>query len=474
MRALAALGTVVGLLLPVGTLQSQVTDVGLTHLALDLRIDYETATLSGVAGLTVHNHGTSPVEDLAFQLGRLLSVTGVAAHGTPLPYTSDVVRYADWPEFQVLATWVELPTPLLPGATMTLEIRYHGTVVGYTETGMSYVRDSISPDFTLIRSDALSFPVLGEPSLEALRSQPLRDFTFAGSVTLPQGDLRVATAGEVDHTDTSQGARTWRFRSTGPAPFLLLAIAPYEVIENDDLRIFVLPGDIPGARRIRQAVTDANTVYSSWFGPRPNSGRITIMEIPDGWGSQASLNGGIIQTADAFRSASDLPQLYHELAHLWHPADTEQPADRWNEGFASFLQWRMAEVRDGASLPNRMKGLVERIRNQSDDVPPMSQYGETRSTDLAYRIGAVFFYTLFATIGENKFDRCMTELVGTYRDTGITSSEFASSVSDCGPGAERVVDEWFHTAEGVNRLKRGQTLDELIEGYRSETQNPLT
>jgi hypothetical protein len=114
------------------------------------------------------------------------------------------------------------------------------------------------------------------------------------------------------------------------------------------------------------------------------------MEIPDGWGSQASLAGGIIQVAGAFRDSDRMQELYHELSHLWNAVDLDAPSPRWNEGLAMFLQGRLAREIDGwdgesAALDRTAARLLERCGSgEPCGSVPLRHYGDEELTDYSY------------------------------------------------------------------------------------------
>ncbi len=231
-----------------------------------------------------------------------------------------------------------------PGARTDVTIAWSGFLVPYTETGMRYVRDHVERSFTILRAESFGFPQIRVPSFEQSRAMPAGGFTYALRVTVP-ADLVVATGTAATARVESDSLSTWTFASDTPVPFLLVAIAPYETLTEGDLRVFYFPEDSSGARTVMGAMQDAVRTYGRWFGPVGSRLRLHVIEIPEGWGSQADLNAGIIQTADAFRDTTELVQLYHELAHLWHPADVDSAPPRWNEGLATFLSYRMAADR---------------------------------------------------------------------------------------------------------------------------------
>lgn len=86
-------------------------------------------------------------------------------------------------------------------------------------------------------------------------------------------------------------------------PFLNLPIAEYGLLEQQGIRVYYFPADKAGAERVLERSLQALRLLSDWFGPLDSQPRFAIMEIPEGWGSQADLAGGIIQTASAFRAS---------------------------------------------------------------------------------------------------------------------------------------------------------------------------
>ena len=226
--------------------------------------------------------------------------------------------------------------------------------------------------------------------------------------------------------------------------------------------------DREGAARLQSAIATALGAFTGWFGPIDRDRRITVIEIPEGWGSQASLAGGIIQTADAFRDAGSEPQLYHELAHLWHPRDLDRPAVRWNEGFATFVQWRMQAHRDSEGDPTRalealaqaMASLAAReLGRQSGDPVPMSEFGARGLTGRSYGTGALLFYAIYRVLGPDTFDQTVASYFAADRSDGTTVGRMVDALS--GPDPNRisaVFDDWFFTTRWIDRLAAGASL----------------
>ena len=445
----------------------------LTHLALEVEPDFEAERIAGTATLTLRNASQAPLAGVPLLLHRLMRVTSVTdGDGRVLEFRQRVTSFQDWERFQVNAIEVALSAPLEAGASTRLSVDYEGFLVGYTETGMRYVRDRVDPAFTILREDAHAFPGVGVPSFETNRSAPRAPFTFEAAVTVP-ADLVVATGGEEVGREARDGRVTWRYRSRGPAPFLLVTIAPYGVAEADGLRVFHFPDDSAGARAMLEATRRAAERLQEMFGPLDRRQALTIMEIPDGWGSQASLTGGIILEADAFRDPERRIELYHELTHLWNADDLDAPSPRWNEGLAMFLQGRLAREIDGwegelAAYKRTADGLLERC---ADDAPcgriPMRRYGAEQLTDFSYRVGRLMFAGLYAALGEEAFDRALRAHFQAHQASGTTTDDLVRAfVDEGGPAAERIFADWLDSTAWRDRLREAGSAQDALEGYR--------
>lgn len=444
--------------------------VVMTRLELDLRVNYEARSLGGTATLTIRNTGATAISEVHLLLNRLMTASRVMQANRALPLRQDVVVFSDDPSRQVTLVNVPLARPLVAGDSATLAVTYSGVLTGYTETGSLYIRDHVSPEFTIIREDAYAFPVVGGPSLKAMRSAPRQAFHFSARIAVPAGSV-VAMGGSRGSRSDADSVSTWSYRSTEPVPFLNITIAPYRVTEGTGFRLFAFPEDSAGATVVSAAVTNALRILATWYGPLVRQPDIAVMEIPEGFGSQASLSAGIILTADAFRDRSQLRQLYHELSHLWNPTDTDVPSPRWNEGLATFLQWRLAAELDGWSdwssrLETAAQSLLRRCTATNCATRPLADYGRAGMTDLSYTAGFLMFAALYQTLGADTFDRTYREFLQASRTTGAAAADLARAFRSADGRSEKILDEWLFTTRWHARLAAGETMAQILASYR--------
>jgi aminopeptidase N len=352
-----------------------------------------------------------------------------------------------------------------------LRIDYAGNLVGYTEIGWLYVRDRIDTAFTIIREDALAFPAIGGQSFAAWRQMPPRSFTYDVSVRVPR-NLVVAAGGTETRRTHNDGTATWRYVTRTPAPFVNIAVAPFDTLITDGVRLSYFKGDSIGAQRVMASAQAALRLLREWFGPLRGTPNLTITEIPDGWGSQADLTAGIIQTAAAFRNPGQLGELYHELAHLWNVPDVDSPSPRWNEGYATFMQDLLREHVDGWTGRKEAQSHAIAAMNRAIAADsslraiPMADYGRRDMTGRSYRVGALMFATLYELLGAADFNRVIGGYYRQFEQGGNTRAfvDFVSATTQ--RDLSRFFDDWVFTTRWVHALARTTSVVELASQYR--------
>ena len=439
--------------------------------SLAVSIDFPAKRLSGSMTMEIENWTRQPASRVSFILNRLMEVSSVTdASGTPLPFTQDVVRFRDDPMRQVTQILVDLRSPVPPNAHTVIRLNYGGNLVGYTEVGWLYVRDRIDTTFTILREDALAFPRIDGITDSANRTRPRVPFTYRASVTVPSKYV-VAAGGAPSHIVNADGTTTWTYVSAGASPFLNIAIAPFDSISQGGVRVFYFRADSVGARRLAARTQTALALLSQWFGPLHSPPNLTITEIPDGWGSQASLIGGIIQTAAAFRDSTHTGELYHELSHLWNVEDLDNPSPRWNEGLAMFEQDLLRERVEGwprraESEKDAIQAINKRLATDSTlRRVPMIQYGVAGQTGRSYSVGSLMFATLFDLVGEQEFNRIVGGYYQRFARGGTTKDFIAFADKSSSRDLRRFFDDWLLTTNWVNIIGNASSVQEVASRY---------
>lgn len=402
---------------------------------LDVQLDLDRQRIHAVARIRLRNDDTSPVRSASLLLYRLLDVRAVRdASGAPRPFRQRVVAFEDMGKLQVNYIEVPLDQALAPGQETTLEVEYEGYLLGYRETGMLYVQDHIDTTFTILRPDAYAYPQPGYPSQAANRRAGLPTYEYTARITVPASHT-VANGGELVKRTEAGATVSYVYRSLKPSWRMDFAVARFTILREGELAVFHLPGDSAGARRIVGAMSRTLQLYTHWFGPLRGSARFSVIEIPDGWGSQADVTS-ILQTAAAFRDARRETELYHEISHLWNATSGERPAPRWDEGLASFLEDVTADSLTGTATTDSNAMRVARwlaTRFAADSTlrtTPMADYGKRELTGYSYWVGSLMFYGLYRVVGHEAFCRIVAEYYRRYEAGGGSSAAFVRTAQE--------------------------------------------
>jgi hypothetical protein len=165
---------------------------------------------------------------------------------------------------------------------------------------MAYVRDRIGTEYTLLRPDALAYPMLAKASVQSYTEAYEMRFTYQEEIAVPNG-FTVASGGIPQATSSKGAVQTFRFASRIPTWRMDIAVAQFKVVKNrlGNLVVYSLLHDQSRAETLMKEMERVLTFYSNRFGSANRANLYTVIEIPDGWGSQAS-DFYILQEAGAF------------------------------------------------------------------------------------------------------------------------------------------------------------------------------
>src|SRR5262249_18303389 len=152
--------------------------MALQRIGLDLTLDYTHTRLTGVARLELVNTSSTPAPVISLIVNRSLSVSAVRLAGAPVPFRQALTSFEDLDALVADVVEITPPVPVAPGQSVTLSVRYEGSLADYVSTGMEYIRDRIDPDFTILRADAFAFPTPRVASLRANGLASRRPFDF--------------------------------------------------------------------------------------------------------------------------------------------------------------------------------------------------------------------------------------------------------------------------------------------------------
>ncbi|WP_099211983.1 M1 aminopeptidase family protein [Thermococcus henrietii] len=348
------------------------------HLELHLNLDFKKGALEGKATLK-----------LAGKAGIFLLNRGLKVDSASVPFSWRLEGLRGFEAFEVGV--VRLENPL-----KEVKLSYSGRLESY-ESVLPYLKDSISREYTLLRTDSLFYPIPSEPDFESLIKSVVGS-EFNAEITVegvPEG-LVVAFGGEI-------GGNRLRIDGTNR---LDIAVAPFKVIEKGPFRLFVLGEE--GIGRTLELLEKAYWFYSSILGRRTN--KFTVIETPENYGGQAG-KGYALVSGSSLRA--EIPaNLYHELAHLWNPRATPEAhlSRFFDEAFANYLTaLAIGEIHGEEAFNRFIEGLrrdYEAIVGRFPEAEKLrpSEWGRLGLWELSYTKGALILYDLHLLMEDSFYD----------------------------------------------------------------------
>ncbi|MEA2246314.1 MAG: hypothetical protein QOH46_843 [Solirubrobacteraceae bacterium] len=395
--------------------------------ALDLTYDARRLALAGTQRITFRNASATPLPAVwlrawanAFGGCRAQRARVAVVAGGRL-----AARRRDCTAMQVV-----LDRPLAPGEVTTIALRIR-------------IRTPPRPDrFGRFRGAAYFGNAIPLLAVADARGWQLPPYTFAGEsfysisaawrvrLRVPRG-LKVASTGTQDG-GSSGGVVTL----TAPrARDFMLVVGRFDVRTEESgglrLRRFSAPGtSATVARKTLSLAAYSMRRYADWYGPydRPE---IDLVEGP----REVAHGGLAMEYPELVLTPASATSIAHELAHQWFYGivGDDQWSEPWlDESFAEFSAARLPPGRVG----NRLRGchLPDGGRVPLDSsMATMTQGAGGRYVRTVYIGGACLLRALQRTLGEQRFDDLMRQLVATHRDDVITTPEVVGALRSAAP-----------------------------------------
>ncbi len=494
------------------------TAVTFTAYDLDIHLAPRDHAISARAQLTIRNDSAQPLSVIPLQLSSSLKFDGVSSEGHRLPFAQQALN-SDTDHTGLLhEAVIQLPAPLAPKATLSLETVYSGTIdidarrltqLGTPDDEATHSDwDRISEDFTGLRGfgNVVWYPVASAPALlgdgdkvfAEIGRQKLRQssatvsihltveyYTAPPTVIVLDGHAIPAPKPSVTPTQDYPGIVTCSLSATTlgfATPSLFLA--GWAPSQGNGLSIYARSEDQANAQGLMTAATMVQPLVTQWLGAKQKT-PVTIIDLPEQqdltWEQGSLLVTGITdQSADA--SAG---MIAHALAH----ATFQSPYEWLNEGVPTFLETLWIEHN-----ADRTRAL-EKLESErsalafAEPATPGDAPGEDllhASDPVYYRIKAAYVLWMLRDLAGDKQFAAALQAYNPAEDT--TPGYFQKLVEQSsGKDLQWFFDNWvyhdrglpdlsiaaFHASPAANAGQYFVAIDILNDGF-AETDVPVT
>jgi aminopeptidase N len=447
--------------------------LSVTHYSLNLHVFPSEKRFEAAVGITITNNTSQPISEIPLLLYRLLDVREVKDEsGSSLKFTQNVQKFKEDSTWQANYVQVELVNPLPPDGSTLVWIKYGGSIFGYSEV-MQYVHDKIDENYSLLRPDALAYPMLSTPSIPIFLASFQSQFTFDIIATVPSGYV-VACGGRLTDSTTDGPFTTFTFESKGPVQRMDIAIAKFKYLKDEinNISVYYLLEDEPGAINVLSEMKRVTELYLSLFGMVKNFHGYSAIEIPEGWGSQADVYS-FLQSASAFKNRN-ISEVYHEISHTWNvKAKPEVERCRWfDEAFAMYFEALAVQAFEGdtafANHMDRLRGawLQRAEKDKKNFDTPIADYGREGLGQNSYTKGAWSLYVLNQLVGNEAFKRIIRTLMREFANKPADFKDFQSIAEKITQkDLSKYFDEWFYSSESSKLLAEKMSVMDIAKRY---------
>lgn len=425
------------------------SEARVTHLELDLGVDFDVRQLWGSCTLYVEGSGDLVLDTRDLTISRVdVSDNGEAFRQAPYELgTADPILGA--------------PLTITRGSANRVRVEY-ATAPG--AGGLQW----LDPPQTAGRRHPFLYSqsqAIQARTWIPLQDSPGRRVTYAARIRTPPGLLAVMSAEMLSGTERTG---FYQFRMRSPIPPYLIALAVGDLVfasTGDRTGVYAEPEVIEAAAREFEDTESMMQAVESLYG-RYRWGRYDILVLPPAFpfgGMENPMLTFVSPTVIA-GDKSLVSLIAHELAHSWsgNLVTNFTWSDFWlNEGFTTYLEARIQEEvygweRAAMEVALEVDSLKEELEDldEPDQVLHIDLSGRDPDdgvTSVPYVKGSMFLRTLEHAVGRDRFDRFLRGYFKQFAFQSITTAQFASYLDEELLSGRRRMDPAISVEEWLER-----------------------
>lgn len=404
---------------------ANVDDVVVTHMDLDLRLDFEEQIIHGRASLHLNN--LTGADQVVLDT-RDLTIERVTLDEGDEETTFSLGNFVDY-----------LGQPLTVDITHATE----KVNVYYQTSPNAAALQWLEPEQTAGERHPFLFTqsqaVLARTWVPC-QDTPGRRITYTARVEVPEGLMAVMSA-ENRLDKSPDGVYEFNMPQTIPTYLLALSVGDFEFRPlSDRIGVFAEPEIIEDAAWEFAETEDMMAESEEMFGAY-RWGRYDIMVLPPSFpfGGMENARLTFVTPTIIAGDRSLLSLIAHELAHSWAGNLVTMATwnDFWiNEGFTSYMTNRIMEAVYGREYAEMLwhldyQDLIATIEDMGEDNPDTRLHLDLRGRDpddgmtsIAYIKGAYFLKMLENKLGREQFDEYLLQYFDTFAFQTMTSEQF--------------------------------------------------
>jgi len=425
-----------------------------THLALDLTVDFDTKRVGGTATLDIERRPDAKeivLDDAGLEIA---SITDASRHALP---------------FKVGASDTNLGAPL----TVALQPDTRRLIVNYKSAADSSALQWLTPQQTAGKK--LPFLFSQGESINNRSWIPTQDSpgirqTWEAAVHVPAGMTAVMSAPRIEQPITQGGESVFNFRMEHSVATYMIAIAVGDLAFRplgSRTGVWAEPATLDAAARELSDTEKMVAAAEKLYGPY-RWGRYDVLVLPPSFPIGGMENPTLTFATPTFIAGdkSLVSLIAHELSHSWsgNLATNAVWEDFWlNEGMTTYAEGRVVEELYGKKAADEHAALSIDAMNKAvtDNGGPngadtrlhldlKGRHPDEGLSDIAYEKGAEFLRTIESIVGRDRFDAWLKGWFDRHAFQPVTSAMFLADIrqnlikGDKGLEDKLMLDRWVY------------------------------
>ena len=428
-------------------------DARVTHLALDLAVNFDAKRIGGTATLDIEakpDATTLILDDKGLEIEKIAT-----AEGAPLTYKVGAVDEN-----------LGAPLEIAIGAARKIVITYQSA----PEAG---ALQWLTPAQTAGKKQPYLFSqgqaIENRTWIPTQDSPGIRQ-TWEAKITVPQPLTAVMSAPKVGEPQPTGTSRQFAFKMDKPVAPYLIAIAvgdlafrslgPRTGVWTEPVMLDKAAAELADTEKM---ITAAESLYGAY-----QWGRYDLLVLPPSFPFGGMENPTLTFLTPTFIAGdkSNNSLIAHELAHSWsgNLATNATWADFWlNEGMTTYATTRIVEAVYGPKVAGQQISLGHDAMRKAVDENGGAAGADTRLhidlkgrnpdaglTDIAYEKGAAFLRTIEIAVGRQRFDAWLKGWFARHQFAPVTTSLFLADIrehlvkGDAALEAKLMLDAWVN------------------------------
>lgn len=250
----------------------------------------------GAYQVSFRNTTEKPLTAVSILLNPGLRVDQVQGPGgARLQHTSRTATIVGLSPLELNAIDVRLPKPLTDKVgRFEIVIHYRGFLEDLSVAGLRGVKETLHPDFTMIRAQSFGYPVFASPEkasiIKAWNHKPFHQVAF---LDIP-GSNSVIGSLNVSQKTTKGAYTKFEMKSDNPTNLTMLAIAPFRIETHEAWKKATITDNNKQLEKTSRWVEALTKRFTDALGPAPIGQKIKLIEVPAGYNFYWPRSKGIL------------------------------------------------------------------------------------------------------------------------------------------------------------------------------------